>query len=354
MRSFYIVLSSKQSKQQAPSSTASDFVTLLKTPLKLYENAFEVGLAEVTFQSSEKIFPNPGDNVLVCEVGGKEVIKIQFEKTNNDILVDIFQFNQACKESNYPVLISQRNLNGKQRFEVYQRFGSLTGFEFDESFAKVFGYNRTTYFGEQVIAEAEYNEIEYINLPKGTKLEIQIIKYPQKQTITIEEPHEFSCEGLITELNTSLVNNQIHVIHFTNDIKGDDDYIKLEGEDKSAVLFPSKRIQQILDINTNTGIGLGFESGVVNLYRGIERIIFTSDLIAPQILFDSASNVLRILANNRKIKGEQTFTFNPVFYSPLTKSIIDSIHIQAINEAGSFVAFKGDIILVLHVRPRSI
>lgn len=353
-RSHYIVLSSEEARRQSLSNTASNFVTILKTPIKLTRSVFEVGVAEIFFKPTKNVFGYElDDDKIVVELEGRQFATLVFVKKFPHIAQDITYFNQNNKKHNIPFQIQQVIISQNIHYQLVHKYGSLVTVHLHHDFAHVFGFEKLDYVGETVTAELPFDEQTYAALPENYQMDVDLILNPAKRHVVVPELHEQTIEGLVTSLNTGFIQQQIPALSFVCDIKEGKEEIKLEGTNERALVFPSKRICEILGTSVTPPLKSGFKSNDVDLYRRNHQIIITTNISSPQILFNSAENLLRIFPHPRQ-EDKSSLFFNPIIYSPLCQENINSIHVKILNECRDFIPFQGDLTVVLHVRPRSI
>lgn len=353
-RSYYIALSSEEAKRQTTENSSSNFVTVLKTPIILKPNVFEVGVAEIFFQPTKNLFGYElDDNKVIVELEGRQFATLTYKKQFPHVAQDVTYFNQNNKEHNIPFQIQQVHISQNVRYQIVQKYGNQVTVHLHNDFAHVFGFEKQDYVGETITAELPFNEVTYNALPNDYHMLIDLILHPAKRYTVVPEPHEQTLEGLVTSLNTAFVRQQIAGLNFVFQFEEGKEEIKLEGNNERALVLPSKRICEIFDIDYAKGIKTGFVSSNVDLYRRNHRIILTSNISSSQVLFDSAECMLRIFPHPRD-KEKAALFFNPIMYSPISNANIDSVHLKIINESMDYIPFKGDVTVVLHIRPRSI
>ena len=82
-----------------------------------------------------------------------------------------------------------------------------------------------------------------------------------------------------------------------------------------------------------------------------QNMYINSDLVEPQYIGNTRSNVLRIIAPTMMKGSIETFNFDPIFYIPLRVTKFNTAEINITGDTGQLIPFDGGVVVVvLHLR----
>ena len=82
-----------------------------------------------------------------------------------------------------------------------------------------------------------------------------------------------------------------------------------------------------------------------------QNMYINSDLVEPQYIGNTRSNVLRIIAPTMMKGAIETFNFDPIFYIPLRVTKFNTAEINITGDTGQLIPFDGGVVVaVLHLR----
>lgn len=271
-----------------------------------------------------------------------------FFKTASFLPVDVLSFNTNNQNAGVRVLMEYTTKNNQVYYRFQHSYGPRFGFRLDERLRLIFGFNFLEYESSNITAENPLNPKYYSSVPPGTKLPLCVYEILPKTTVKICEVMEDTPEGFVTAVNESFMLNGITSSHLM--ASGRVIEYKSTGPIHSLIL--SKRIMGILG-TSETQLFPGFKTDSFDLFFDNKMIIVTTDVTAPQLLYASRENLIRILPHYRRAEDEHV-VFQPVYYSPVVGNNITSVRIQLRNEQHEIIPFKRNITVVLHVRPISL
>jgi len=352
LESHYLIVSSDEAKKRSSSSSSSNFYTTLKTPLKLEANVYEIGVSELYFTPCHRFYGyEHNDNLVIIEDDKGGFLQEIFTKTFGNILADVLDFNKFNAEKGIKISITSYSISDTLHYALEHEYGVGREFKISEKFKKVFGFEKNSYKDKIIVAEKPYDGVAYAQMNKGEQATFELTKPSGITNIYLQEPVEPTVSAFVSELTEQLVKHKIDQITFSaNEHEDGGDEIDLEGNSKFSVTF-SKRICQMLGIEGE--IRPKCKMTNIDFFRGNKRIIVTSPIVQPQVLFDSAEPVLRFL-NHPREQTTAVLSFNPIIYNPVQKKVLDVVNLKLMNESRQHIPFKGDFTIVLHLRPKRI